>query len=117
MRLSFTLDGKPQKHTLMLSGKPLAPTPVNVKCANRLAIEIRDRIRHGTFSLAEYFPTSAAASTHDVASQLDTWLHAQRFSANINTPPPAMVWCSKTHATTLPGWTSAHFVVAIGHRH
>lgn len=82
IRLSFTLDGKSQKHTLMVNGKAMPPTPANVKYANRLAMEIRDRIRHGTFSLAEYFPASAAASAHNLGAQLDTWLDTQRIEAS-----------------------------------
>ena len=79
IRLHFTLDGQPVKRTLELKGKPLAPTPANLKYAARLAAEIRERIRHGTFSMAEYFPASgAAAGQISVAAQLDTWLGAQR---------------------------------------
>lgn len=45
IRLSFTIDGKPQRHTLMINGAPMAPTPANVKYATRLASEIKDRKR------------------------------------------------------------------------
>lgn len=62
----------------MLGGKPLPPTPANVKFAHRLALEIRERIRHGSFSMAEYFPASGQGGGLTVASQLTTWLEAQR---------------------------------------
>lgn len=79
IRLRFTLDGKVQAHTLMLNGEPMRPTPANLKYAHRLAAEIRERIRHGTFSLAEYFPASGAgAGQLTVGAQLETWLGAQR---------------------------------------
>jgi hypothetical protein len=74
IRFTF-LPGKP---TLMREGSPLPPTPANVKYAHRLAAEIRDRIRHDTFSMAEYFPASGIAGALTVANQLDTWLGAQR---------------------------------------
>jgi integrase len=61
----------------------MAPTSANVKYAVRLAAEIRDRIRHGTFVLAEYFPASGAgAAPTTVATQLDDWLDAQRLAAS-----------------------------------
>jgi integrase len=66
----------------MLNGVPMTPTAANVKYANRLAIEIRDKIAHDTFSLAEYFPTSGAGGALTVGSQLDTWLAAQRIEAS-----------------------------------
>jgi integrase len=66
----------------MLNGEPMPPTPANVKYAHRLASEIRDRIKHGTFSMAEYFPASGAGGTLTVASQLDTWLDAQRVATS-----------------------------------
>lgn len=69
----------PGKPTLMVNGVPAKPTPANVKWAQRLALEIRDRMRHGTFSLAEYFPLAGTAGAPTtVATQLDNWLAAQR---------------------------------------
>lgn len=62
----------------MLNGVPMAPTPKNLKYAARLAEEIRDKIRHGTFSMAEYFPASGIAGVLTVSQQLDTWLEGQR---------------------------------------
>lgn len=79
IQLGFTLDGRFQRHTLMVDGRPMPPTPANIKYATRLRGEILDRIRHGTFSLAEYFPASAQGPTQlTVAGQLDTWLAGQR---------------------------------------
>jgi integrase len=83
IRVAFTLEGVAQRHTLMLNGRPLPPTPANIKYAHRLALEIRERIRHGTFSLVEYFPASGAgAAPVTVGAQLDTWLAAQRIEAS-----------------------------------
>lgn len=69
----------PGKPTLMVNGQPAAPTPANVKWAHRLAAEIREKIKHGTFSIAEYFPLAGTAGTPTtVGSHLNTWLKVQR---------------------------------------
>jgi len=78
IRLTFSYEGEPQRQTLMLNGAPMPPTAPNVKYARRLAVEIRDRIKHDTFSMAEYFPASGTGGALTVSSQLDTWLAAQR---------------------------------------
>lgn len=90
IRLSFTFEGKQERRTLALNGKPLAPTPPNVRHAERLAAEIKDKIRLGVFSLAEYFPEDGDSGSATVATQLDRWLKAQRIESS-----------------TLAGYTSA----------
>lgn len=83
IRLQFTFDGQVLRRTLKLNGKSLPPTSANLKHAHRLAGEIRDRIRYGTFSLAEYFPEDEDVNPAlTVASQLDMWLSAQRIEAS-----------------------------------
>lgn len=73
----------PGKPTLMVNGVPAAPTPANVKWAQRLAAEIRERMRFGTFSMAEYFPLAGASGDPvTVGAQLDTWLAGQRIEAS-----------------------------------
>lgn len=84
IRISFTLDGTPQKHTLKTNGAPMAPTAANIKYAHRLADEIRQKIRFGTFKAADYFPDSATASTASVPTvgeQLALWLKLQNNKA------------------------------------
>ncbi len=80
IRLAFTFEGRPQRRTLMLGAQPLEPTPANVKYAHRLAGEIRDRIRHGTFSIAEYFSSEGSGVPLTVGAQLDAWLAGQRIA-------------------------------------
>lgn len=82
IRLKFIYEGQTVKQTLMLNGKAMSPTPANVKYAHRLASEIKDKIAHGTFSMAEYFPASGTGGTLTVAAQLETWLSAQRIEAS-----------------------------------
>lgn len=81
IRIHFSLDGVMHKRTLLASGRPMAPTPANVRYAERIAAEIRERIRHGTFVPAEYFPDDGGVGQGlTVAAQLDTWLAAQRLA-------------------------------------
>lgn len=78
IRLTFKYNDEPVKRTLTINDKPMLPTPANVKYANRLAAEIKDKIRHGTFSMAEYFPADGSSHTGTISAQLDTWLATQR---------------------------------------
>lgn len=54
-------DGAPRRETLTVNGRPMAPTPANVKYAHRVAAEIKDHARHGTLVLSDYFPDSKHA--------------------------------------------------------
>lgn len=79
IRITFTLDGKQHKKTLVLNGAPLPPTPANMAYAERLAAEVRQRIRLGTFSMAEYFPESGDTSQPlTVSLMLTAWLESVR---------------------------------------
>jgi integrase len=83
IRVTFTFEGEQQHKTLTLNGKPMAPTPANIKYAERLAAEIREKVRLGSFSMAEYFPASGdTKSGNTVAIQLDAWLSAQRIESS-----------------------------------
>lgn len=76
IRIHFTFEGVAYKETLKTDGKPMPPTPANVKYAHRLADEIRNKIRFGTFVYATYFPASKTATTASgvsLADRLDTW--------------------------------------------
>jgi integrase len=80
IRIHFTYQGQQRKETLKTDGKPMAPTPANLKYAHRLAAEIKDKIRHGSFVYADYFPASPTATTGQgvtVADRLDLWLKLQ----------------------------------------
>ena len=77
IRLFFVHDGQEYRETIRVDGKPIAPTPANLKFAARLAREIRVKIEAGNFSLSEYFPASPRATVGrglTVGSQLDGWL-------------------------------------------
>jgi integrase len=63
IRLFFVHNGERCRETLTVAGKPAAPTAANVKYAHRVAAEIRDKIRLGTFVLAEFFPDSPRAAS------------------------------------------------------
>lgn len=85
IRIHFTWSGQARKETLRTNGDPMAPTPANIKYAHRLAQEIRDKIKFGTFNYAEYFPASATATTGQgvtLSQRLDLWLGVQTDKAS-----------------------------------
>jgi len=76
IRISFAFEGAPRKETLKTDGKPMPPTPKNLVYAHKLAAEIREKIKHGTFAYADYFPASPHATTGlgvTMGQQLDDW--------------------------------------------
>ncbi len=79
IRLFFIWNEQRCRETLTVNGTPLAPTPANLKYAARVSAEIRDKIRLGIFSLADYFPDSPRAGQPTAGATLfgdmcDTWL-------------------------------------------
>lgn len=84
IRITFTWEGRAHKETLRnQGGAVMPPTPANIRYAERMAAEIRERIRLGTFALVEYFSVAApSGSGLTFGGQLDTWLAAQRIEAS-----------------------------------
>lgn len=83
LRIQFVLEGRTVRRTLVVNDVPIAPTPSNIKYARRLAAEIRDKIRLGNFSMAEYFPASGdVGHPTTLGDQLDTWLDSKRLEAS-----------------------------------
>jgi integrase len=85
IQVSFTFEGQRQRRVLKVNGAAMAPTPANLKYAERLVAEIRQKIALGAFSPLDYFPddenpTVGRGTT--VAAQLDRWLTAQRIEAS-----------------------------------
>lgn len=68
IRIQFVLDGETVKERLTVAGKPLPPTPANIKYATRLADEIRRRVALGTFQWAEFFPDSKRVPAAEVTT-------------------------------------------------
>ncbi|QJC56102.1 Putative defective protein IntQ [Polaromonas vacuolata] len=56
----------------------MPPTSANLKYAERLVAEIKEKIRLSTFSMAEYFRAAGDGGKLTVGAQLDTWLKGQR---------------------------------------
>lgn len=80
IRLSFTFEGQARRETIKTEGEPMPPTPKNLAYAHKLAAEIREKIKHGTFVYSDYFPASPHATTGagtTVADQLDLWYGVQ----------------------------------------
>ena len=69
-----------------------------MKYAHRVALEIRERLRHGTFSMVEYFPASGTGGTLTVKSWLGTWLEAQNveYSTKAGYITAVNFWCAAT---------------------
>jgi len=79
IRLSFTFEGRQYKKTLKVNGQPMSPTPANVGYAERLAAEIRSRIKFGTFSMREFFnEDETGTGVLTVGQQFDDWLKTLR---------------------------------------
>ncbi len=100
IRLAFTWQGKLCRETIRTDGEPAAPTPGNIKYAHRLAAEIKDKIRHGTFVYADYFPASQNATTGHgttVGDHLDLWLklQADKESSTLKGYRVAVAWWKK----------------------
>ncbi len=83
VRLRFVLaGGEVVKETLTVNGKPMEPTPPNIKAAIRIAGEIRRRIEVGNFKFNDFFPDSprameGQAKPDTFAILADLWLKAQ----------------------------------------
>lgn len=78
IRIKFTFEGKRHSETITLNGAPMKPTAPNIRHAHRLAVEIKTRIRHGTFSMIEMFPDSGPIGhAATLGPQLDLWLGLQ----------------------------------------
>lgn len=78
IRLHFVLaDGTKVVRTLTSNGRSLKPTPANLAHAERIAYEIRDKVRLGAFSMSEYFE-GEVGGTNTVADALDRWLTGLR---------------------------------------
>lgn len=76
IRIIFSFQGKQRKETLCLDNEPLAPTPANIKYATRIAAEVRDKVRSGLFTYADYFPNSPRAQGEQagtVGDFMDRW--------------------------------------------
>lgn len=85
IRVSFIWEGKTRWERLVTNGKAMAPTLPNIRYAERLAASIKAKIALGTFSLAEFFPASADASSGEqltLGRQMTAWLDARRLEVS-----------------------------------
>lgn len=79
IRIRITHKGELIKGTLKANGEPLTPTPANLKYAARIAEEIRQKLRFGTFRAADYFPDDDrdTSGLPTVGQRLEDWLKLQ----------------------------------------
>lgn len=74
IRIKVEVGGQRVRGTLTVGGKPLPPTPANLRYAARIVAEIRDRLRHGTYRHADYFEADGTSRGDTVAQVLERWL-------------------------------------------
>ncbi len=79
LRIKFVLNGQTIRERLQVNGKAMAPTPANVKYAERLSALVQRAIATNTFTFAEFFPDSKRAKVDPVAVHTldylgDEWL-------------------------------------------
>jgi len=82
IQVAFTYGGKSHRLTLKAGGEKMPPTSANIKYAERLVAEIRQKIRLGVFVMAEYFPDEAALNTSSLTAYLEGWLKTVRAPAS-----------------------------------
>lgn len=77
IRLIFRVDGQRVAKMLKVNGQALAPTKANLKHAERVATEIREKIRLGIFTMSDYFtdgvdPQQGATVADQLEAFMDT---------------------------------------------
>jgi len=80
IRIKICHRGITIRERLTVNGQPVAPTPANLKYAQRVAAEIRRRIAKGTFELGEFFPDSKLLLPAEVSTfgkLADLWLQSK----------------------------------------
>lgn len=82
IRVTYTVDGKQQRKTLKLSGgQPMPPTPANIKHAERLVAEIKEKIRLGLYRPGDYFPDESTDLSLNTLEQIfDHWSKTKRIA-------------------------------------
>jgi integrase len=99
IRLSFTAVGVRYRHTLMLEGEAMLPTPANVKYAHRLIAEIRACVKTGAFRMGDYFPDAETSVPTQEASTEPLPTKAPR---TIKPAKPTQPEASQQHPSTAP---------------
>lgn len=79
LRITFTYDGKQHKKTLTLEGgKVMAPTTANIRYAERMVAEIKEKIRLGSYRPGDYWQDEGpAVETRTVKQQMERWYSAK----------------------------------------
>jgi integrase len=81
LRIVFRYQRQQCRERLSVDGVALPPTPPNLKYAQRIAVEIGEKIPSGVFRYADYFPDSPKAQVVNSSDPvpllfdvIDTWL-------------------------------------------
>jgi integrase len=118
IQIAFTPPGgKPRRLTLKANGKAVPPTPANLKRAERLVIEIREKIKHGIFSMAEFFPDEEELDASGVNEYLQGWLKTLRAPASTKAKyTSACNFWATMPPTSLQGLKPSHIRTALANR-
>lgn len=119
IRITFTWQGKQQRQTILVGGKPLAPTASNIRYAERLAAEVREKIRLGSFVWEEYFATGTDTATAlTVDAQVMTWVESRRITASTRAAydSAARFWSAALPGATLKTLKPSQIMRAIAAR-
>lgn len=118
IRLTFRLDDRICRETIRVNGEPIRPTPANISYANKIAAEIKEKIRHGVFSMTEYFPASASGGVTTVEEQLDVWLRSRRveLSTMLSYQSGARFWVKAFGDKPLRKLRTSHIMMVLAAR-
>jgi integrase len=119
IRVTFTYQGKQERRTIVLNGEPLHPSPANIKYAERLAAEIREKVRLGSFVMSEYFPVDGdTLESLSLEKHLEAWLSAQRIehSTQAGYTSAAKFWTTSLPGKTVKGLKHSDILKAIAAR-
>lgn len=126
VRIIFRYNGRQYKEPLCVDGKPVPPTAANIKAAQRIAGEIRQKLALDLFAMADYFPHTMQVGVSQAATVgdfLDTWYRQltgktstlttyRRMKDNFWKPKIGSILLAKlkhtdiTHALKEGGWES-----------
>lgn len=77
IQITFSFEGKTHRKTVKVGGKSLPATTSNLKFAQRLLNEIREKIRHDAFVFSDYFEAGGDVGPTTVGGYLWAWLDRQ----------------------------------------
>ncbi len=118
IQVAFTYGGEPRRLTLKKGGQVMPPTLPNLRYAERLVAEIRQKLKLGVFVFAEYFPDEAGQDASSLSAYLDGWEKTLRAPASTKAKyiSAAKFWRGHLGTKALAGIKPSHIRKAIADR-